>query len=169
VPGFSARLEVASKGTIDVLVPQPAPCISFDEVLRLSRPFSVVGGTGLYAGASGAGTLAVVFAPGAVGASNVTHTWQGALTVANVDFDVTRPALSGAATRKVLVRKGVRWVRVAFRVTAVDDRDGSRAVVCRPRSGSRFKLGRTRVACSAADTSGNVAQATFTVTVRARR
>jgi hypothetical protein len=169
VPGFSARFEVATKGSIDLVVPMPVPCISFDEVLRLSRPFSVSGGSGAYSGASGAGTLRVVFAPGAVGTSNVTHTWEVTLTVSNLDFDVNRPTLAGATSRVVRVRKGVRSVPVTFRVTARDDRDGARPVACKPRPGSRVRLGRTRVTCSATDASGNVAQATFAITVRVRR
>jgi hypothetical protein len=39
----------------------------------------------------------------------------------------------------------------------------------RPRSGSRFRVGRTRVTCSATDTSANTRKATFTVTVKPRR
>jgi len=47
--------------------------------------------------------------------------------------------------------------------------DGAVAVSCRPASGSRFKIGRTNVTCSAADKTGNTATARFTVTVKRKR
>ena len=40
--------------------------------------------------------------------------------------------------------------------------------VCRPKSGSRFKIGKTTVRCEATDSSANVAKASFTVTVKRR-
>ena len=67
----------------------------------------------------------------------------------------------------VRARKGAKSARVAFRVTAQDDRDGQLGVTCVPKSGSGFKIGRTRVACRATDSSANTASSTFTVTVRA--
>ena len=56
-----------------------------------------------------------------------------------------------------------------FRVSALDETDGAITVSCRPATGSRFKVGRTIVTCSATDRSGNSGRARFTVTVRARR
>jgi fibronectin type 3 domain-containing protein len=50
--------------------------------------------------------------------------------------------------------------------TAVDDQDGPRPVACSPESGSVFPLGDTTVTCTATDSGGNTAQATFPVTVR---
>jgi hypothetical protein len=60
-------------------------------------------------------------------------------------------------------------VRVTYKVTATDDVDGPVPVACRPSSGSRFKIGRTIVTCSASDKTGNTATARFTVTVKRRR
>jgi hypothetical protein len=37
---------------------------------------------------------------------------------------------------------------------------------CKPRSGNRFRVGKTVVKCTAADTSGNVATAAFKITVK---
>jgi hypothetical protein len=54
-------------------------------------------------------------------------------------------------------------------VTAEDDVDGSLTPVCSPASGSVFPLGTTTVTCSARDSSGNEATATFTVQVRDSR
>ena len=58
---------------------------------------------------------------------------------------------------------------MTFEVTATDDLDGSVAVSCRPKSGSRFKVGKTSVRCEATDWSGNTGRAAFTVTVKRRR
>jgi hypothetical protein len=60
-------------------------------------------------------------------------------------------------------------VRVTYTVNAVDAVDGSVPVSCQPASGSRFKIGRTLVRCSATDNSANTQTATFTVIVKARR
>jgi hypothetical protein len=57
---------------------------------------------------------------------------------------------------------------VQYAPTAVDDLDGSLPVSCTPRSGSFFALGRSRVACSAVDSSGNTGEAGFWVTVKRR-
>lgn len=49
--------------------------------------------------------------------------------------------------------------------TAVDDQDGPRPVTCSPDAGSTFPLGQTTVTCSATDSAGHSAQATFMITV----
>ena len=49
--------------------------------------------------------------------------------------------------------------------TAVDAVDGAPVVACVPASGSVFGLGTTTVACTASDSSGNVASVVFDVTV----
>ena len=58
---------------------------------------------------------------------------------------------------------------VTFKVTATDGVDGAVPVSCKPGSGTRFKLGPTRVRCEATDLSGNATRAAFTVTVQRRR
>jgi hypothetical protein len=50
--------------------------------------------------------------------------------------------------------------------TATDAKDGVRAVTCTPASGTFFRLGKTTVKCTASDTKGNTATATFTVWVQ---
>jgi hypothetical protein len=55
---------------------------------------------------------------------------------------------------------------VTYTVSAVDAVDGPVDVVCSPLSGSTFALGTTTVTCSAHDLAGNIATATFTVTVQ---
>jgi hypothetical protein len=55
---------------------------------------------------------------------------------------------------------------VTYAATASDGVDGALAVACMPPSGSTFAFGTTTVGCSAADSRGNTATATFTVTVQ---
>jgi len=54
---------------------------------------------------------------------------------------------------------------VTYTATAADAVDGSVSVACAPASGSTFPIGSTTVACTAADAAGNVASASFVVTV----
>ncbi len=51
-------------------------------------------------------------------------------------------------------------------ISAIDAVDGSVPVSCAPASGATFPLGTTTVSCSASDTSGNVANGSFTITVQ---
>jgi hypothetical protein len=61
----------------------------------------------------------------------------------------------------------VLWQSVDFQheVSAVDAVDGPVPVTCAPASGSIFPLGTTTVACTATDAAGNMASASFRVTV----
>jgi beta propeller repeat protein len=52
-----------------------------------------------------------------------------------------------------------------YTVTATDDTDPAPALSCAPASGSLFAIGDTTVACTATDSSGNTATASFTVHV----
>jgi Lamin Tail Domain/HYR domain len=54
---------------------------------------------------------------------------------------------------------------VTYNATAHDTVSGSLVVTCFPVSGSLFPLDNTRVTCSASDVAGNLAEASFTVTV----
>lgn len=85
------------------------------------------------------------------------------------EADTTRPVLAGATSRVVRAPTGAERVRVRYRVTGRDEVDGPVPVLCIPSSGSWFRLGRTRVTCSATDSSGNTGRASFTVTVRRNR
>jgi hypothetical protein len=51
----------------------------------------------------------------------------------------------------------------------MDAVDGPVLAVCTRRSGSYFRLGRTKVTCGATDSSENSAARSFTVTVKRRR
>ena len=161
----SIRLMVAGEGEIDVATPD-APCVPIFEDEYQVRPFTVTGGTGIYAGASGSGTLTPHLGPLGKEGRHGTESWAGTLTVPGLEFDLTPPTLTGAINKTMKAKKGAKFARVTFQVTAHDDHDGSVSVDCSPRSGFRFPLGRTRVSCEATDTSANSAKASFTVTVK---
>jgi hypothetical protein len=163
----NGRLSVAGKGEITFTLAEGARCVRFgvDPVQNEPQEFTITGGTGVFAGAAGRGTVAKRSIGGGVG----SETWTGTLDVPALTFDLTPPTLSGANAKTVRVPKKAKTARVTFKVTATDDVDGSVRVSCQPKSGSRFKVGRTRVRCEATDTSANTAAASFTVTVRARK
>jgi hypothetical protein len=98
-----------------------------------------------------------------------TDTWSGTLQVPGLEFDLTAPSIAGVRSRVVRAPRRAKRVRVGFKVSARDDVDGVVPVSCRPRSGSSFKIGRTTVRCSAADTSGNEKTEKFTVRVERHR
>ena len=160
----TAQLAVAGKGEIHVAIADGDRCIEMDPLRNEPQSFRVTGGTGSYEGASGGGTV-----ERAISAGSGTEKWIGTLTVPGLEFDLTRPTITGAANKVVKAKRGAKTARVAFRVTAQDDRDGALATSCTPSSGSKFTIGRTRVSCSATDTSANAATATFSITVKKGR
>ena len=160
----TARLVVAGKGELHLALDRyRGVCIS--SALNSDAAFTITGGSGVYAGASGGGTVTHLASQGPGGAVG-TDTWAGTLSVPGLEFDVTPPTLSGAVNKKARARKGSKRVRVIYRVTASDAVDGSVPSSCQPRSGSRFKVGRTIVKCSATDTSANAQAGRFRVTVK---
>jgi hypothetical protein len=64
-----------------------------------------------------------------------------------------------------VVASGAKGAVVTYDVRATDDRDGNVPVRCTPPSGSVLDIGRHVVACAASDRAGNVARATFAVSV----
>jgi HYR domain len=163
-----AVLTVRGKGEIDLSVRPPNGCVvPTTGVLNASLVFTVTGGSGIYAGASGQGVLETRGGPGTTGRN--TDTLGGSLSVPGLVFDGTPPVLSGAVSKTVVAPRGASAVRVTYKVKAQDPGNGSVAVTCKPRSGSSFRLGRTRVACSATDSSGNTATTRFTITIRRHR
>jgi hypothetical protein len=167
---YTVQLEVAGKGAINVSVSAATDCVLIGESIgRQTQSFTITGGTGIYAGASGSGKL--TRALGGISQDGSEHgyeTWQGTLTVPGLSFDLVPPKISGATSRTIVVRRHTKRVRVSYVVTATDDVDGPVPVTCKPRSGHRFHIGRTTLLCSATDTSGNLATARFRITVRRR-
>lgn len=160
-------LSVAGKGSID-LSTGGTGCLSRGDTLIATETFTITGGSGTYAGASGGGTVETHFNPPGNTFSGA-DIWTGTLMVSGYAFDLTAPTIKGAKNRIVRVPRRATRVHVKYSVTAVDDVDSNVPVTCRPRSGSRFRLGGTRVTCYATDTSANTRKAAFKVTVRRRR
>ena len=162
----TGQLNVSGKGTIRFDLAHSEQCVP--DFAKANRPFKITGGSGVYEGAAGTGTVNHDFHEEA-GRGVGTDTWSGSLDVPGHEFDLTPPTLSGLVNRAVRVRKGVKRVRVKYRVTAQDMVDGSVPARCEPGSGSRLRVGRTVVKCSATDTSANTATGSFRVVVKSRR
>src|SRR5262245_560354 len=162
----TGELTVSGRGTVQFVLGAIEQCVP--DLLKSNQVFTITGGSGAYAGASGTGTDNPDLHEGDAGAVG-TDTWTGSLDVPGHDFDVTAPTLSGLVTKTVRAGKGAKRARVKFRVTARDLVDGSVSVRWQPGSGSRFKVGRTVVRCSATDTSANTATGSFRVVVKRRR
>ena len=156
---------VAGKGEIDLAM-RTTGCITPDNPARFpATEVTVSGGSGLYAGASGSGVLDYRNQGDASGAGLSVVTWTGTLNVAGLTFDTTAPRIAGARA-KVVKTRAAAGARVRYSVTAVDATDGPVRAACLPRSGSVFRVGRTRVTCTAVDRSGNTATAGFVITVK---
>lgn len=162
-----AVLAVAGKGALRLtrsgkVCGRPAPAAVGPLV------YDVTDGTGIFTGASG--TLRFSSQVQRIDFSCVcgrsSDRWSGALTVPGAELDIVAPSLTTVRSRTVRAPRNAKRVVVRFAVTARDAVDGQVPVVCSPRSGSRFPLGRTTVTCSADDTSGNTATTRFTVTVK---
>jgi hypothetical protein len=160
----TGRLVVAGKGELHLALADGVRCIDVEPLRNEPQDFTITGGTGIYVGASGDGTVERSIS-GGLG----TERWTGTLVVPEFEFDVTPPTLSGTRPKTVRAPKGAKRVRVTYRVTARDEVDGELPVACRPRSGSRFMVGPSVVTCSATDTSANTRTARFRITVTAAR
>ena len=170
----STVLEITGKGTIEVAMePWPTcndPANSSPTGVTALLEGRIVQGTQKFAGASGSLKLTnqVNPATSCMGGcrGTATDTWTGTLVVPGMEFYLTPPVLSGAASRSVTAPRSAKFVRVRYSVKAQDAVDGPVPAPCKPASGSRFKVGRTMVACTATDSSANVATARFTVVVK---
>jgi hypothetical protein len=162
----NAVIEVAGKGALELATTGPE-CAGIPPT-RFSFDTTITGGSGKYAGVSGNVHVdsSVSGIPGIEGTG--VNVWTGTLTVPGLDFDLTRPVIQGAVSKTVRAPKNAKRMRVRYTVTARDAVDGAVAASCTPRSGAFFKLGRTKVTCSATDSSGNTRHAGFVITVKRR-
>jgi len=169
VLGYSARFNVHGRGEVDLAVAGLPDCFPTPSaaIQSTTQPFTVTGGSGEYAGASGSGTVMHTGAPGLAG-THGRDLWAGTLVVQGLEFDVTPPTITGATNRAVRASRRPAPVRVRYRVAA-SDAGKAASVTCRPPSGSFFKVGKTQVTCTAGDTHGNSAIRSFTITVTRRR
>jgi ELWxxDGT repeat protein len=90
------------------------------------------------------------------------NTGRATFTVRVVD--TTGPALTVPSAQSAIASQDT-GVAVSFAVSAIDLVDGPVAATCAPASGSVFAPGATLVSCTAADSRGNGATGSFTVTV----
>jgi hypothetical protein len=157
---------IAGKGEIDLAMPSTG-CITPDQLRTQFPPIEVAvsGGSGRYAGASGSGVLTFSNTLTGLETGHALITWTGTLNVVGLSFDTTPPQIVGARSTTAKTRLA-RGARIRYSVTAVDATDGPVPAVCRPKSGSVFRVGRTRVTCTAADGSGNTATTRFVITVK---
>jgi hypothetical protein len=162
--GYPVRWTVAGKGEIHFAVSETG-CLPDAEGFTADQSFTITGGSGRYAGASGAGQVDRSLTQTATGAVG-PETWGGMLNVPGLEFDLTPPTIRGSRSKTVRAPRGTTRVRVRYTLTARDGVDASVPVTCKPASGSRFKIGRKVVRCTATDTSANTATSTFPVTVR---
>jgi hypothetical protein len=160
----TGRLIVAGKGEITFALAEGAQCVGIEPVRNEPQGFTITGGTGPFVAAAGSGKV-----ERSVGEGVGSETWTGTLVVPGLEFDLTPPKFIGANAKTVRAAKGAKRARVTFKVTAADDVDGAVPASCQPKSGSRFKVGRTTVRCEATDSSGNTGKAAFTITVKPRR
>ena len=168
VLGYPVTIDVAGKGALMISVAELGRCVAQEPSRNEPQSFTIVGGTGLYAGASGQGTVERLLAQTSGGAAG-RETWTATMNVPALEFDVVAPVLTVTAPKPVRVSKTAKRARVRYRVAGLDAVDGVVPVVCRPRSGAWFPLGRSLVRCSATDASGNEAARSFGVVVRRGR
>jgi hypothetical protein len=154
-----AVLTVGTKGTVTLSGPY-ADCTRLSDAAlgKWSSNATIVGGTERFEGASGSGSLS---------SNGLTLRITSTLDVPGLTFDMNGPTLKGLLNRTIKAT-GPRGARVRYAVTAQDAVDGKVVVTCNPRSGSLFRIGKTMVRCSASDSSGNVTQRGFLVTVTGR-
>ena len=167
VQNNSAVITVAGKGTLEVSRPGTI-CTGPAPLTTGPYTFTVTGGTGAYTGASGTLTFrtSVGSLDGACQCGSSQDSWAGTITVPGMEFDLAAPTIAGAVSKTVKAPKKAKSMRVRYTAKATDAVDGAVATKCTPRSGSTFKVGRTKVTCSATDSSGNMAKAQFTITVK---
>jgi HYR domain len=182
----TGRLIVAGKGEITFTIAEGARCLWFPagpgpyygplpsetgtQPRNEPQEFTITGGTGPFAAASGTGKLGQRWFNWARVPDVGGETWTGTLEVPGLAFDVTPPTLSGATAKTFRAPKErAKRVRVTFKVTATDDVDGAVPVLCVPGSGSRVPVGRWTVRCEATDSSDNTGKAAFALIVKPRQ
>jgi hypothetical protein len=168
VLSYPAQLMVEGRGAISITVGGSDTCANTGvPVLSVEQAYTITGGTGVFAAAAGNGMVSrtdVGCCPG-----HATDNWDGTISAPGFVPDLTPPTIEGAHKRVVRAPARAKRVRVRYRVTALDVIDGALQPTCRPRSGSRFRVGRrTTVRCSVSDLSANFRRTKFTVDVRRR-
>jgi HYR domain len=163
---YPARLIVKDRGQIFIAVAASSSCADAGvPLLSVAQSFTITGGTGAFAGASGSGIVSRTHVGCCPGFG--TDNWNGTITAPGFVADLTPPTIKGVHDRVVHAPAAAEHIRVSYNVTALDAVDGALRPTCRPRSGSRFRVGRrTTVRCSVSDRSANLRRARFRINVR---
>jgi hypothetical protein len=165
---YPAQLLVKDRGKIFIALAGRETCAEGGvPLISLSQTFTITGGTGVFAGASGSGVVTRTHVGCCPGFG--TDNWDGTLTAPGFAVDLTPPTIKGAHNRVVQAPRTAKRIPVKYKVAALDAVDGPLRPTCRPRSGSHFRVGRrTTVRCSVSDHSANISRAKFRVVVRRR-
>jgi HYR domain len=163
---YPSRLIVKDRGQIFIAVAASSTCADVGvPLLSVAQSFTITGGTGAFAGASGSGVVSRTHVGCCPGFG--TDNWNGTITAPGFVVDLRPPTIRGAHNRVVHAAAPAKRIPVKYRVSALDAVDGALRPTCRTRSGSRFRVGRrTTVRCSVSDRSANLSRAEFRVTVR---
>jgi hypothetical protein len=163
---YPSRLIVKDRGQISIAVAASSTCADAGvPLLSVAQSFTLTGGTGDFSGASGSGVVSRTHAGCCPGFG--TDNWNGTITAPGLVVDLTPPTINGAHDRVVHAPAAAGRIRVKYKVTARDAIDGALRPTCRPRSGSRFRVGlRTTVRCSVSDRSANLTRTRFRITIR---
>lgn len=163
---YPARLIVKDRGQIFLAVGASSTCaLGGVPLISIAQPFTITGGTGVFVGASGSGVVSRTHVGCCPGFG--TDNWNGTITAPGLVVDLTPPTIKGAHDRVVHAPAAAKRIRVKYKIRALDAVDGALRPTCRPRSGSRFRVGRrTIVRCSVSDRSANLTHARFRIIVR---
>ncbi|MBA3843522.1 MAG: HYR domain-containing protein [Actinobacteria bacterium] len=148
--------EAPGKGTIVVNGTVEGCSTPFSATFnRVKIDFSSTAGVDHFLGVTGSGSIV---------SNGAAIQLTGQLDAPGVTFDLAPPTFRGAVNHAAK-SSGPAGARVRFSVSAVDAVDGALKASCTHRSGSVFRIGITRVTCSATDSSANRGRATFSVKV----
>jgi len=114
------------------------------------------------------GTIRVRLPAGAVTSTSGAGTdTNAASNTVSVTLDTTGPTISGLGDVSRQLTPNETSATITWTAPVVEDPAGVASSGCLPASGSEFGPGDTTVTCTAADSLGNTATASFTVRVRA--
>ena len=132
---YPMQLIVASKGEIHAAVAEGAACVDGESLRTQTQSFAITGGTGVYVGASGSGALERTLGEQTNSGWVGREVWTGTLSVPGLDFDITAPTLSGAATKTVRAKKRAKKSSIDARVMSAQcgGRRGCLTPLVRPR------------------------------------
>ena len=122
--GYPVTIDVAGKGALMISVAELGRCVAQEPSRNEPQSFTIVGGTGLYAGASGQGTVERLLGQTSSGASG--RDWTATMNVPGLEFDIVAPGITVTCRSPYALSKTAKRARVRYRVTGLDAVDGVR-------------------------------------------